>query len=144
MAENPIDKDKVTETPASLLYAHNVGGAVIKPTDGNKIRNNAVSAMVQQTNAQMEQIYEQARVLADQANKIRRRVEISEKIYSAHIAFQPKIGETYYLYEKADGRETVSKVSPKQWGSFMPFKECLAAVRLLPDHTWEVLEEDAG
>ncbi len=142
MAENPIDKDKVTETPASLLYAHNVGGAVIKPTDGNKIRSNAVSAMVQQTNAQMEQIYEQARVLAEQANKIRRRVEISEKIYTAQLAFQPKIGETYYLYEKAEGKEIVSKVSPRQWGAFMPFKSFVAAVRLLPDHTWEVLEDE--
>ncbi len=141
MAENPIDKDKVTETPASLLYAHNVGGALIKPTDSKKIKSNAMSAMVQQTNAQMQQIYEQAQVLAEQANKIRRRVEISEKIYTAQIAFQPKIGETYYLYEKADGKETVSKVGPRQWGSLMPFKAFVASVRLLADHTWEVVEE---
>ncbi len=141
MAENPIDKDKVTETPASLLYAHNVGGAQIKPTDGKKVKSNAMSAMVQQTNAQMKQIYEQAQVLAEQANRIRRRVEISEKIYDAHIAFQPRIGETYHLYEKADGRETLSKVGPKQWGNLMPYRAFLASVRLLPDHTWEVLEE---
>lgn len=141
--ENPIDKDKITETPASLLYAHNVGGAVIKPTDKDKIKGTAMSAMVQQTNAQMQQIYEQARVLAEQANKIRRRVEISEKIYTAQINFQPIIGETYHLYEKADGTETVSKIAPRQWGSLMPFKAFVASVRLLPDHTWEVLEDEA-
>ena len=49
---NPIDKDKITETPHNLPYAHNVGSAIIFPDDKDRIKSNAMSAMVEQTNLQ--------------------------------------------------------------------------------------------
>ena len=33
MDYNPIDKDKITETPSLLPYAHTIGGVVIRPED---------------------------------------------------------------------------------------------------------------
>jgi hypothetical protein len=47
--ENPIDKDKITETPSTLPYAHHVGSPVIKPIDKGRVKGNAMSAMVEQT-----------------------------------------------------------------------------------------------
>ncbi len=42
-------RDKITTTPSTLPYAHNVGSAVIKPEDKGKIKGLAVSAMHEQS-----------------------------------------------------------------------------------------------
>ncbi len=136
---NPIDKDKTTETPATLPYAHHVGSAIIKPEDKGRIKGRAMAAMVEQTNAQMQQIYEQMQLLAAQAKKLEQRVLVSEKIYNAEINFEPVIGHTYYLYRRKNGKQVLSMVAPENWGKTLPFEAFEAKVKLLADHTWEVL-----
>jgi len=66
---NPIDPDKIASNPHLLPYAHTVGGAVIKPEDTGKLKGRALSAMNQQTDMQLSQIYEQMQFLAAQAQK---------------------------------------------------------------------------
>ncbi len=97
---NPIDKDKVAENPGLLPYPHHVGGIVIKPEDTGKIKSRALTAMREQTNIQMNQIQKQVELLMQQANDLKERVEISEKIYLADLSFEPIIGQTYHLYLK--------------------------------------------
>lgn len=135
---NPIDKDKIAENPHLLPYAHTVGGAVIKPIDKGKVKGLAVGAMYEQTEMQLDQIREQINLLAEQANKIKARVEISESIYQAEMNFKPLIGKTYHLYQRASGKYLVSMVAPSEWGRKNPlaFK---ATVKLLSDHTWDIL-----
>ena len=136
---NPIDKDKITETPHLLPYAHTVGGSVIRPIDKGRVKGLAVSAMYDQTEMQLDQIREQVTLLAAQAEKIHQRVIISEKIYLADINFKPIIGHTYHLYERKNGKETLSMVGPDEWGKSIPFAKFVATVTLLSDHTWDVL-----
>jgi predicted transcriptional regulator len=139
--QNPIDKDKVTDTPHSLEYAHHVGSALIKPEDKGRIKGNAISAMEHQTDQQLTQIYEQMQLLAEQAKKITKRKEISEKIYQAEFRFEPIINHTYHLYETKDGGEVLSVIGPNEWGRSTrkdDFK-WQATVKLLADHTWEIL-----
>ena len=138
MDKNPIDKDKTTETPSTLPYAHHVGSALIKPIDKGKVKGRALSAMQEQTNMQMEQIRKQIELLAEQANAIKERVEVSEKIYQADTRFEPLIGHTYYLYEKKDNSWALSMVGPEEWGRSFPFQKFISAVKLLADHTWEL------
>jgi hypothetical protein len=140
MEENPIDKDKITETPNTLPYAHTVGGFVIKPIDKGRIKGNAMAAMVEQTNSQLNQIYEQMQLLAKQAKKLEERVEVSKKIYNAEMGFQPVIGHIYYLYERAEEKWVLSMVAPENWGKKIPFQKFVSKVKLLADHTWEILE----
>ena len=64
---NPIDPDKITENPGLIAFPHSVGGAVIKPEDQGKIKGRSVSAMEFQTEMQLNQIYEQMQLLANQA-----------------------------------------------------------------------------
>jgi hypothetical protein len=137
---NPIDKDKITETPSTLPYAHHVGSAIIKPEDKGRIKGRAMAAMVEQTNSQMQQIYEQMQLLAEQAKRLEKRVLVSEKIYNADINFEPVIGHTYYLYRRKNGKQVLSMVAPENWGKSIPFEAFEAKVKLLADHTWEVLE----
>ena len=137
---NPIDKDKVAENPGLLPYAHTAGGAVIRPEDKGQIRGNAMTAMYDQTDRQMEQLREQMETLMNQAKSLSNRMQVSEVIYQAEIPFQPVIHHLYHLYQrKSNGSHVLSMVAPNEWGRKAPY-EHLAAVRLLGDHTWEVLE----
>ncbi len=138
--QNPIDKDKITETPATLEYAHHVGSAVIKPIDKGRIKGRAMAAMVEQTNKQMEQIQVQMKLLIDQAKTINRRVELSELIYNAEIGFAPLVGHIYYMYQKDNGVYSMSMLTPEEWGRSLKHT-FVSEVKLMADHTWEVLND---
>lgn len=138
---NPIDPDKITENPHNLPYAHHVGSGLVKPEDKGKIKGRALSAMEHQTDMQLEQIYEQMQLLAQQAKQLEDRKSISEKIYQAEMRFQPLINHTYFLYQKEDGGYLLSLISSNQWGRSKRTTTYLATVKLLADHTWQVLEK---
>jgi hypothetical protein len=135
---NPIDKDKTTETPSLLPYPHHIGSIVVRPEDVGKIKGRAYSAMQEQTAKQLMQIQKQAELLASQANEIRRRVEVSEKIYQAKMSFEPFIAHTYHLYQRGD-EYVLMMIGPDEWGrSKKNNLEFISSVTLLSDHTWEI------
>ena len=135
-------KEKTTENPGVLPYAHHAGSAIIKPEDKGKITGRAVAAMHSQTDMQMSQIYQQMQLLADQAKKIQARIEVSERIYQASIAFEPLINHHYFLYQKPDGTDFMSMIAPEEWGRKKDFAQFIAEIRLLADHTWDILREN--
>lgn len=142
--ENPIDKDKVTENPNTLEYGHHLGSAVVKPEDQGKMKGRAVSAMEHQTDMQLDQIYQQMKLLADQAKKLNDRKAISTFIYQAEMRFEPLINHVYHLYQKEDTSFLLSLIGPDQWGRSKKSFEFIATVRLLADHTWDILEKNEG
>lgn len=141
---NKIDfddlKDKSSENPGLISFPHTVGGAVIKPEDKGRIKGRAMAAMKEQTEHQLHQLYGQMQTLAKQANDIKKRIEVSNRIYLSQMNFEPIIGKTYYLYEKEKKHDLLSMIAPDEWGNKLPYKSFIASVRLLSDHTWEVLE----
>jgi|SRR6056300_772574 hypothetical protein len=144
--QNPIDPDKVAENPHSLEYGHHVGSAAIKAEDVGKLKGRALTAMEHQTDQQLTQLYEQMQLLAEQAKKINQRKAISERIYSANFRFDPIINHIYYLYQDNDGSHVLSIIAPNEWGRSRKNEyHYLAQVKLLADHTWDILDtaEDA-
>ncbi len=139
---NPIDPDKITENPHSLEYAHHAGSALVKPEDQGKIKGRALSAMEHQTDMQLSQIYEQMQLLAEQAKKLNDRKSISEFIYMAEMRFEPLINHIYHLYTKENGDYLLSLIAPNQWGRSKNNFTFIATVRLLADHTWDILEKN--
>ena len=135
---NPIDPDKVTETPHLLPFAHTIGSAIIKPVDKGRVKGVAMEAMYEQTQNQLHQIKDQVENLLSQAQEIHQRIDLSEKVYLADCGFQPVMGYEYHLYEKPDGSWVLSMVSKDEWGDDPPFY-FLATARLLHDHTWEIV-----
>lgn len=135
------EREKISETPGLIAFPHTVGGAVIRPEDTGKLKGRALSAMREQTGRQMNQLYRQAQLLAEQAKEIQRRAEMSERIYTSQMNFEPLINHTYYLYEREDGTDLLSMIGPDEWGRSQPFKSFLAKVKLLSDHTWEILDQ---
>jgi hypothetical protein len=142
MDRNPIDKDKITENPHNLPYAHTLGSPVIKPVDEGKVKGKAMAAMYEQTQNQMDQLREQMQLIADQAQKLHDRVKISEKIYEAKMGFDPLVGHVYFLYVRKNDEYLLSMVGPEEWGKSLPFKSFEGRVKLLADHTWELLRDD--
>lgn len=138
---NPIDKDKITENTHTLEYAHHSGSALIKPEDQGKLKGRALSAMEHQTDMQLGQIYEQMQLLADQAKRLTDRKQISEWIYTAEMRFEPLINHVYHLYEKPNKSYLLSLIAPNQWGRSKRDFEFVATVRLLADHTWDIIEK---
>ncbi|MBK8633743.1 MAG: DUF2452 domain-containing protein [Saprospiraceae bacterium] len=137
---NPISSDKITENPGLLPYAHHVGSAIIRPLDKGKTKGNAMKAMYQQTGNQLTQIKDQVELLIKQAQEIHDRINISELIYKADCGVKPVVGETYFLYEKAEDSYLISLISPEEWGHKMPY-HFIAEVNLLADHTWNVVRK---
>lgn len=137
-----IDPTKTVENPGLIPFAHTVGGVVIRPEDMGKVKSKAISAMRQQTDRQIKQLYEQMQTLVKQANDVKERVAISERIYQTEMKFEPLVGHSYYLYEREDGTDFLSIVAPDQWGRSAKHKKVISKVTLLADHTWEVENVD--
>ena len=136
---NPIDPDKVAKNPHLLPYAHTLGSAIIKPIDEGREKGVAMSAMYEQTSGSLHQIKDQVALLLKQAQKIHERIDISEKVYLAQCSFVPLIGKEYYLYEKSDESWVLSMIGSDEWGKSCPYN-FVAQVKLLHDHTWDILE----
>lgn len=137
------ERDKITDLPGLIEYAHHAGSAIIKPEDKGRIKGNAIAAMHDQTDRQFRQLYEQMQTLIEQAKYLKSRVEVSERIYQASVPFRPVIGKVYYLYRKKDQTDLLSMVSPDEWGKSFPYESFEAEVRLLSDHTWEIVQTNA-
>lgn len=136
-----IDEDKITHNPSNLPYAHTVGSAIIFPDDKDRIKTTAMTAMVEQTNVQMKQIYDQMELLISQANTLKERVVVSEDIYGSEMGFKPITGHTYHLYEKEDGVRVLSMIGPNEWARGCKYEKYLATARLMGDHTWDVVNK---
>ncbi len=135
--KQPFTNTEIYHKQLSVLpYSSSAGSVAIRPTKEGVIKHKALSAMEEQTNMQLNQIKEQIELLARQAQEIRKRKELSMIIYDAKINFKPQIGQTYHLYENKDTTHFLSLVAPQEWGGSGPFKQFVASVQLLADHTW--------
>ncbi|OUR99928.1 hypothetical protein A9Q84_02540 [Halobacteriovorax marinus] len=138
-----VDRERLklnsVDLPGLVAYATNSSSALIRPEDEGKIKSRALRAMHQQTANQMDQLMDQMRPLIEQAAKLKKRVEISELIYTSKISFDPIIGQLYHLYLKKDGEHLLSIIGPKEWGDSMPYEKFESSVKLMADHTWEVI-----
>jgi hypothetical protein len=145
----PVDIDKIdldlmklktTDMPSLLEYAHNVGGFSIIPTNEGAIKSHARTAMEEQTDEQLQLIYEQMKTLAKQVQDIKKRVYISDLIYNAEIPFTPVIGKIYFLYERSNQSRFLSLISPTEWGEKLKEINFIAEIRLNADHTWKIIQ----
>lgn len=137
---NPIDPDKITDRPGLLPYAHHSGSLPIKPEDEGRLKSRALRAMEYQTDAQLQQIYEQIQLLANQAKALQDRKHISTLIYQCNLKFEPLIHHTYHLYRK-EQEFLLSLVAPEDWGRTKTQLVYLATIKLLSDHTWEIVRK---
>jgi hypothetical protein len=56
--------------------------------------------------------------------------------------FEPFINHTYHLYQRSNGKFSLSLVGPTQWGKSGQELTFIATVKLLADHTWDILDRN--
>lgn len=139
--DNPIDPDKVTDTPGLLPYPHHIGSPAFAPTESGAIKHRGFRAMEEQSQRELQRLREQMAVVARQADDLKRRMEVSKAVYGAEMNFEPVIGKVYHLYARAENFFVLSMIAPDEWNKQPAFKHFVASVRLLADHTWEVVEQ---
>lgn len=119
-------------------YALSVSSPKIEPIDKRMLVANAHESMQHQAEQQISMLKKQAELLMKQAKAIEERLALSHAIYKADINFEPVIHGIYHVYQKEDGSQVLSMVSPYEWGKNAPYT-FLNTVRLMADRTWEIL-----
>jgi hypothetical protein len=141
LKEDMLNEDGSYVGPASLSpIPLNLGSPMIKPEDKGKIRANAVEAMHHYANQEMGMLKKQADLIMEQVREIEGRLKISEKIYESDMRFSPVIGQIYHLYEKEDHFK-LSIIGPEEWGNSKKIGAFLATVKLLGDHSWDIIQK---
>ncbi|MFN3444266.1 MAG: DUF2452 domain-containing protein [Bacteroidia bacterium] len=129
--------------PASLSpIPLSVGSVPIKPEDKGKIRANAVEAMHHYAQQEMDMLRKQADLIMQQVREIEDRLKISEQIYQSEMRFTPVVNQIYHLYEKGD-HFAISLIAPNEWGRSKTQMKHVATIRLLGDHSWQVINKSS-
>ena len=118
-----------------------IGSPVIRPEDKNLIKSNAVEAMHHYANQEIALLKRQADLIMQQVREIENRLSISQQIYQSDIRFTPIVNQVYHLYEKAD-HFLLSLIGPDEWGQSKNSRKFVASVKLLGDHSWDVLKSE--
>ena len=107
-----------------LTYGSNIGAPSIhlEDVDGWK------QMQAQKANKVFTKKYNE---LKEKFEELIDEVKWNEFVYSAKYNFLPVMGETYYLYERADGSPFLSLIAPNEW----PMK-FIGATRLESNNKW--------
>lgn len=70
--------------------------------------------------------------LSKEYNSLLREISVNEMLYSSKISFEPVVGKTYFLYNKANGK-FLSMISPDEWNNSPEF---IGKFQLQTDGRW--------
>jgi len=138
MTEETIPFESYSGAASLSPIPLSIGSPVIRPEDKNKIKANAVEAMHHYANQEIGILRKQADLIMQQVREIEARLKISEQIYQSDMRFTPVINQVYHLYEKED-HFLLSLIGPDEWGRSKNTRKFVASVKLLGDHSWDVL-----
>jgi hypothetical protein len=90
-----------------------------------------------------DRIMELVAVLENQAQAIKRRLEITDSVHAAVYQFQPVMGNVYWLvWDKRKHHILLTQHGPNDWSSSAPDDyEYKAQVKYMGDHTWMEINE---
>ena len=90
-----------------------------------------------------DRIMELVAVLENQAQAIKRRLEITDSVHAAVYQFQPVMGNVYWLvWDKRKQYTLLTQHGPTDWSSSAPEDyEYKAQVKYMGDHTWMEINE---
>ena len=90
-----------------------------------------------------DRIMELVAVLENQAQQIKRRLEITDAVHGAVYQFQPVMGNSYWLaWDKRKHHTLLTHNGPNDWSCGAPEDyEYISQVKYMGDHTWLELNE---
>ena len=126
--------DNVADKPNILPYGTNVGAPAIKPNDVGVWRGEKIIKTNQYFEAKFNEIKEDYQKLIEN-------YEWNKLVYASDFKFEPEKGKVYFLYQKEDGIDFMSMIGPEEWGRKKNWANFVAEIKLLADHTWEIIRE---
>ena len=91
-----------------------------------------------------DRIMQLVTVLEEQAQQIKRRLEVTDAVHAAEYQFQIVMGNTYWLvWEKRKEKTLLVHTGPNDWSTGVPESyEYITQVKYMGDHTWMEIKED--
>jgi len=116
--DNALPYGRTSQTPASL-----------SPNDIDKWKKNVSPTFKNYFTERYNEMVNQYQKLVDD-------YYINKLLYESTMGFEPKMGETYFLYEKSDGTAFLSLVNPQSafWSGF------IGKFKLNSQYAWERVE----
>lgn len=148
MSLNKIKKKKylpdiVADNPESMMYPTNVGAPNFDLIPIEKEKDHMINMARRNAKQEYDRIMELVSVLKTQAEKIKKRLELTDLIYEAEYQFKIVHGKTYWLVKNTDKNITQLQVlGPNDWSVTPKHLEYISAVRSLGDYSWEVVENE--
>lgn len=97
-------------------------------SESNRQIANAVSIKLKLIQSQIDHLQMEAIKIVESAKK-------DMELHKVACHVQKRVGVTYFLYERADGSQFFSILSPEDWGNMIPGK-FNSAWSLNPDMSW--------
>lgn len=91
------------------------------------------------SSAKLEQIAEQMHALRQQAERVLAEARVNADLHRAEARFARHPGNTYHLYQRADGQRYWSLLSPSDWAAKPPHG-FVGSYRLEADQSWTPAE----
>lgn len=91
-----------------------------------------------------DRIMQLVKVLEEQAQQIKRRLEVTDAVHAAEYQFQIVMGNMYWLvWEKKKQKTLLVHTGPNDWSTGVPESyEYITQVKYMGDHTWMEIKED--
>lgn len=91
-----------------------------------------------------DRIMQLVKVLEEQAQQIKRRLEVTDAVHAAEYQFQIVMGNMYWLvWEKKKEKTLLVHTGPNDWSTGVPESyEYITQVKYMGDHTWMEIKED--
>ena len=128
------DSNKASTYPISRLSAN------FQPINQIEVFEQSKKLLTLVAHTKLNQIAEQINFLQNQAREIIMEAETNLQLHQASCAFEKRVGQTYYLYERDVNSLYFSLLSPQDWNNNPPhsFK---GAFKLEPDMSWSSVVE---
>lgn len=126
----------------SLAYPMDVGAPkfeLVPVTQQKDVMLNVARMHAQQ---EYNRIMDLVSVLQQQADSIKRRLQVTDWVHAAKYEFQVHNGETYWLaHDLTKGGTLLTRHGPEDWSCGAPKNyEYICAVKWLGDYTWIEVE----
>lgn len=107
----------------------------IELVDLAKQISEADHAIANQTSGKLQLIADQIKTLQNEAKRILDEAQENQALHRAACQFPRKPGHIYHLYEKSDGSQLFSMLSPEEWNNNPPH-QFVGSYKLEADMSW--------
>jgi hypothetical protein len=123
--------------PDHIVYDEKEGYNAFKLEYGTSlsapnIKKDDVSVFLQQSGTKVNHFFDQKfSEIKNELEKLAELYELNQLIYSSELRFEPVMGYTYHLYERADKKKFLSLIGPNEWNMHY-----ICSVTLNTDGQW--------